>query len=99
MKVSVFYNLFEMCGVCDEDVIIYYIKHFSTNNFKPLIELCNNCDDSISLLIDAKFICEDEIKEDLINYYDSNFKNHPQKCLTLVENYYNLITKNENILK
>ena len=99
MKVSVFYNLFEMCGVSDADVIIYYNKHFSTNNFKPLAELCNKCDDIISVLIDARFISEDEIKEDLVNYYNSHFKNHPQKCIILVKNYYDILTKDENILK
>ena len=73
MKSMVFKNLMEI-GFADEDVAIYYNKHFSN---PKTIELYKALDDCFSVLIDAKFISRDEIEEDLINYYETHIKNTP----------------------
>ncbi len=73
MKSMVFKNLIEI-GFADEDVAIYYNKHFAS---PQTIELYKDLDDCFSVLIDAKFISPDEIEQDLIKYYNANIKNKP----------------------
>lgn len=73
MKSIVFKNLMDI-GFSEEDVAIYYNKHFSApENAKMYKDL----DDCFSVLINAKIIDEDEIKEELIMYYQTKIKNNP----------------------
>lgn len=90
MKSIVFENLMSM-GFSDEDVAIYYNKHFSTpKNTKIYKDL----DDCFSVLIDSKFITEDEIKDDLIKYYKQKIKNNPFTLQQLIDYQNNDIEHN-----
>ncbi len=92
MKNTVFENLIKM-GFKDEDVAIYYNKHFSNSQAKELYE---NLDDCFSVLIDCKIIAKDEIEQDLINYYETNIKNNPFTIQQLI-NYQNNDNYENNI--
>lgn len=84
MKNTVLENLMQM-GFRDEDVAIYYNKHFSSPQTKKLYK---DLDDCFSVLIDCKIIAKDEIEQDLINYYETNIKNNPFTIQQLI-NYQN----------
>lgn len=85
MKFSVLKNLLDMQLIEDVDIIIHYNNHYASN----CIDICKGLDDCVSVLLDSKFISEDEIKDDLINYYENNFKNN----LSLIENLINVRLK------
>lgn len=75
MSFNIFNNLFDLELITDEDVIIYYYTNFS-KQVKPDIKLASTLTslDAISTLIQAKYIDESEIKQDLINYYKTELK-------------------------
>ena len=62
------------------DIIIRYNNYYSNH----CIDICKDLDDCVSVLIDSKLISEDEVKDDLVNYYENNFKNNPDLINRLV---------------
>jgi len=83
-KKIVFNNLREL-GITNADIIIYYNNHYAKNK----LEICDGLDDCISVLVDCKYIDDDEIRDDLIEYYEATFKNNPQLAMHIVSDYLN----------
>ena len=85
MKNIVFKNLREMGLLADKDIIIYYNNHYADK----CLDICKGLDDCASVLIDGRIIDEDEIKNELIEYYERNFKNNVKLAIKIVEDYLN----------
>lgn len=73
--------------LCDEDIEEYYDVYYADNavNHKQLGNIQNNADpiphNPLVVLIKLDYICEEDIKDDLIQYYENNIK--PNKITTL----------------
>ena len=80
MASIIFENLLKMKLIDEVDIIIYYNNHFCPNG----LDICKGLDDCISVLIDAKMIDEDEIKDDIIEYHKTHFENNMEKIIELI---------------
>ena len=80
MASLLFNNLLSMNLITEVDIIIYYNNHFCPNG----LDICKDMDECLSVLIDAKMIDEDEIKDDIIKYYKTHFGNNIEKMIELI---------------
>lgn len=72
MASFVFNNLLDMHLVEEVDIIIYYNNHYADT----CLEICQGMDDCFSVLIEGRIIDEGEVKDDIIEYYNTHFKNN-----------------------
>lgn len=80
MKDNVLKNLLDMHVIEDADIIIRYNTHYANH----CLDACKGLDDCVSVLIDSKFISDDEVKNDIIDYYQINFKNNANLVKKLI---------------
>ncbi|MBQ3502911.1 MAG: hypothetical protein IJA72_04550 [Clostridia bacterium] len=80
MKFNVLKNLLDMQIIEDVDIIIRYNNYYANT----CLDICIGLDDCVSVLIDSRFISENEVKDDIINYYEINFKDNLQLINNLI---------------